>query len=113
MAAPAGHHLPAVEVVAIDGGHHLDHPSSYQLSRIVGGPIDFLGARAGMALGAVKTQSGAHDAHRSHEVVYGNSFEHLNIFEDLIRGRMFRIRAGMQAERRQRVWRTTNSPPPL
>src|SRR5450755_3845870 len=94
MTTPASHHLPAVEVVAIDGSHHLDHPSSYQLARIVGSPVDFLGARAGMALGAVKTQCGAHDAHRSHEVVYGNSYEHLNILEDLIRGRMFRTRLG-------------------
>ena len=85
MAAPAGHHLPSGEIVAIDGRHHLDHLARPHLLRCIGCPIHFHRAGAGMTIRAVKSQRRAHDPHRPHEVVNGNPLQYLNVLEHLVR----------------------------
>src|SRR5262249_7974363 len=39
----------------------------------VGGPVDFFGSGARMAIRAIETQRGTHDPHGSHDVVHGHA----------------------------------------
>src|SRR5215469_8274569 len=84
MATPAGDHLASLEVVAIDGRHHLDHLTRPGLFRRVGSPIYFLGAGSGMTIRAVETEGGAHDAHGAHEVVHRYALHDPDVLERLV-----------------------------
>jgi hypothetical protein len=85
MAGPAGHDLAAVEVVLVDGLDHRDHLPRGPLDRIVGRPIDVVGAGRFVTVGAVERERRAHDAHRAHEVVHRDALEHLDVLECFIR----------------------------
>jgi hypothetical protein len=56
MTRPAGDALHAAEVGAIDPGHHLHHPARRDLARRVDDEIGLVGARVGMAVGAVEAR---------------------------------------------------------
>src|SRR5260370_8049645 len=83
MAAPAGHHLASGEIVFVDGGHHRHHPAGDHFSLSIRGPIDAVGTGPGMTLRAVKAQGSGHYSHGPHEIVHGNSSQHLAIVETL------------------------------
>ena len=98
MARVARHHLPAPEVGAIDFRHHQDHSARRPLSRIRVGGVDFPAAVARrMAILAGHSQGCRKDPHRPHELVHGNSLEHLNILEDVFRHLRFLTRPGLAA----------------
>src|SRR5437667_17085 len=70
------------DVVAV---RRPDHPASHLLSwtgieRIV---FPFTVVRS-VAILTGHPQSSGEDAHRAHEFIYGNSFEHLHILEDVL-----------------------------
>src|SRR5262249_41910057 len=85
MAGPASHNLAALEVVLVDGLNHVDHHAGSDFSGGVSGPIDLFGSGILVAIRTVELQSSGHDSHGLHEIVDGNSFESLNVFEDLFR----------------------------
>src|SRR5215472_14533396 len=85
MARPARHDLAALEVVAIDRVHHLDHSSRDLLSSRVGFPPRVGAPGAGMTIAAAHAQGGRKESHRLHELVHRDALEHLNIFEGLLR----------------------------
>ncbi len=91
MAGVAGDLGLAAEVGLIDGPHHENHFAGGLLEgRIVGISRPVVVGRFDVAIGAVQAEGGGKEAHRAHEFVHGNSFEHLDILEDLLRhGRFF------------------------
>jgi len=78
MAGPAADDLAPVEVRRIDGVHHLNHLARGHLARSVRGIV------RRMTLEAAHAQGGREQAHRSHEFIHGNTFEHLDVLEGLI-----------------------------
>jgi hypothetical protein len=79
------------EAVAVDLLHHLHHPAGGLFSR---GRI-VLPFRVGascprMAVPAAHIQGSRKETHRPHEFVDGQTFQHLDVFEDVIRHLRFR-----------------------
>src|SRR5437764_669588 len=100
VAGPAGHHLPSGEAIAIDSRHHAHHYASPDLLGCVGCPIDLLSAGSFVTIRAIKTEGSAHNAHRSHEIVYGHVLQYLNVLEDRVRGLLARGRSSLGSSQR-------------
>ena len=75
MTGPASHHLHSGEVRAVDVADHFDHLAGGLLLRSVDDPIDFVGAGAGMAVGAIEAQVVGDQSHGQDEVVRGQCTE--------------------------------------
>jgi hypothetical protein len=81
----ARHGLPTAEVGVIDLFRHQQHAARRQLQRRVfrvQRPIG--GAVQHVALAASSSDRRRNDAHRSHELIHGNAFEHLDVFEHVL-----------------------------
>ncbi len=84
MTRPARDDLSSVEVVAIDGRDHLDHPARGALLGRVVLPFGIGRSRAGMAIAAADGQRRGKQPHRAHEFVDRDPFQDLHVLEDLI-----------------------------
>src|SRR5438045_1458392 len=86
VAGVAGHGAHALEVVFVDGVYHQQHLSCGLLQRSVFREFVPTGGVVGrVAVDAVHACRGGNHAHRIHELVYWNSFENLNILENIFR----------------------------
>src|SRR5215471_4712384 len=83
MTAPARHHLASTEVLVVDFGNHSYHAARRALSRGIRRPIYAVRAGVGVAVRAIELKGGGHEPHGLHEIVNGNAFEYLDVFEDL------------------------------
>ncbi len=95
MATPAGHHLASREIVLIDSRHHGHHSPRDHFSLRIRCPIYAVGTGAGMTFRTVKAQRSRHNPHGPHEIVHGNSPQHLDIMERLFRQLRLRGRGGL------------------
>ena len=70
----------------IDGIYHHNHSARSSFERDVFGILcPTAEAFRDMAIRAIQTQRGGKEAHRLHELIHRNPFEHLDVLEDLFR----------------------------
>src|SRR5262249_46327356 len=100
VATPTRDHLPPLEIIAIDRGHHPHHAARHHLLGSIGCPVYLLGAGSGMAIRTVKTQGGAHDTHSPHEVIQRDTLQHLHVLEHCVRSVRCRLRRGLWGRKR-------------
>jgi hypothetical protein len=94
MTRPARHHLAAAKIVSVDFGDHVHHVACHSFSRSIRSPIYLIGAGANMAVRAIELKGRRHESHRLQEIVYRDSLQRLNIFEDLLRHERFVLLRG-------------------
>src|SRR5579862_869102 len=86
MAGIARYHRLSAEIALIDALYHQDHLACSLLEWGVGGILaQVVEGFCGMTLRAVQAERGGKEAHGPHEFVYRNPFEHLDVFEHLVR----------------------------
>ena len=79
------------EILRVNLFHHQQHLSRSLLDgRVVGIFRGIAAAILSVAIQAVQAQRSSDESHRGHKFVHGNSSEHLDVFEDLLRHRRLR-----------------------
>src|SRR5207237_2176624 len=90
VARIAGYGPDALEIVLINGVHHIHHAARGLLQwRVQGVLVPAVGVVRSVAMRAVQTCGRGEHTHRVHELVDGDSFKNLNVFEDFLRHRLY------------------------
>ena len=86
MARIAGYGFAACEKILIDCVDDLNHPAGGALDRdVVRILLPIAEDGIAMTVGAVVAQCRGEESHRFHELINGNSFQHLDVFKDILR----------------------------
>ena len=84
MTGPASHHLAATEALFIDLVHYFDHVPGNQFPRRILLPLRIGAPGANVAVSTTHVQGGRKQAHGSHELVDGKTFQDFNILENVV-----------------------------
>ena len=99
VARVAGQGAPSPEAALINGVHHQNHGARSLFPRYVLGKfIPVFHALLNVAIDTIQPQRCGKEAHCVHEFADGNSLEHLDIFENLLRHQRV-FRSGLLAAR--------------
>jgi hypothetical protein len=102
MARIAGHSFPATKQALVDRVYDYNHSAGSLLYRgIVRVLFPIAKNFAAVAIRAVVAQGRGKESHRFHELVDRNTFEHLDVLEDILCQEWFLLRSGLAARRQQ------------